>query len=85
MSIKTDCYWYDEWKDMNASLPCCKLTNDDILDSCDGCKHYHSKYNPTNADLIRKMNDEELARWINNEFSKYNLYNEWLEWLRKEV
>jgi len=62
--VKTDCYWYEEWKDMNATFPCCKLTNNDILDSCDGCKEYHSKYHTTNADKIRHMNDEELASFL---------------------
>ena len=52
---------------------------------CDKWCFYNTQEILTNADRIRKMNDEELARWINNNFSKYNLYNEWLEWLRKEV
>ena len=53
----------------------------------------------TNADRIRSMTDEELAKWLNNmqgysyncglleaRISEYpNRYNAWLEWLKEEV
>ncbi len=42
----------------------------------------------TNADSIRTMTDEELARWIHqtrhNPLEDRN-YREWLEWLKQEV
>lgn len=41
----------------------------------------------TNADRIRNMTDEELARWIHqtrhNPLEDRN-YREWLEWLKQE-
>lgn len=44
----------------------------------------------TNADHIRAMADEELARWIADELIEPGYFDEdqayvlWLEWLRKE-
>ena len=42
----------------------------------------------TNADRIRCMSDEELARWIHqtrhNPLDDRN-YREWLEWLKQEA
>lgn len=72
---------------MNATFPCCKLIKDcDILDSCDKCKKYHSKYHPTNADRIRQMSDEELAEFLNEVCpAERFLTKTWLEWLKKEV
>ena len=51
-AYKEDCYWYDEWGDMNAHIPYCKAgKNMDAyglaLESCDGCEEYHSKYKTT--------------------------------------
>jgi hypothetical protein len=85
LSIKTDCYWYEEWEDMNATFPCCKLSDNDILDSCDRCKEYHSKYHQTNADYIRQMTDEELAAWIwENDMLCFTRKEDVKEWLREE-
>ena len=71
---------------MNATFPCCKLSdNCDILDSCDRCKEYHSKYHPTNADYIRQMTDEELAAWIwENDMLCFTRKEDVKEWLREE-
>ena len=40
------------------------MVKDDVFLHCDGCKKYKSKYTKTNADRIRAMTDEELAKWI---------------------
>lgn len=46
---------------------------------------------PSNADKIRSMTDEELARWIADEliepgyYAKGQAYELWLDWLRQEV
>ena len=45
----------------------------------------------TNADRIRAMSDEELARWIADEliepgyYTKGQAYELWLGWLKQEV
>lgn len=63
---KEDCYWYEEWQDMNAHIPYCRCKGADFIkpQDCENCEQYHSKYKPTNADKIRKMSDEKLAAWI---------------------
>lgn len=65
---KEDCYWYDEWQDMNAHIPYCKCKNADFIEpkDCENCEQYHSKYKPTNADRIRAMSDEKLAEYLYN-------------------
>lgn len=35
----------------------------------------------TNADRIRAMSDEELAKWLSQEYRS----DDWLEWLKEEV
>jgi len=46
---------------------------------------------PTNADLIRSMTDEELARWIADDliepgyYKGDQCYRIWLDWLKQEV
>ena len=63
--VKEDCYWFDYWQDMNASIPFCKLQKvDEFLETCDGCEKYHSKYTKTYSDKIRSMSDEKLAEWF---------------------
>lgn len=77
---------------------------------CDRCKEYarccliYDGYNcqkirtiePTNADKIRAMTDEELAKylaWLEDEQACYecelygdvNRITEWLNWLKEEV
>ena len=59
--IKENCYWYEYDNDMGARIPYCKIHGDDVLESCDNCEQYHSKYETTNADRFRAMSDEELA------------------------
>lgn len=63
---KEDCYWYEEWQDMNAHIPYCRCKRADFIkpQDCENCEQYHSKYKPTNADHIRRMTDEELAEFI---------------------
>ena len=48
---KEDCYWYDEWQDMNAHIPYCKCKNADFIEpkDCENCEQYHSKYKPAQA------------------------------------
>lgn len=71
---KEDCYWYEEEQDMAAHIPCCRCKGGDFIkpQDCDNCEQYHSKYNPTNADKIRMMTDEELAMFI-DDVQKYNI------------
>lgn len=59
------------------------------------CKEYCRKQ--TNADLIRKMTDEELAAWLSDMHDSVTCPNNgaidcnpsckrcWLEWMRQEV
>lgn len=88
---REDCYWYSEEIDMGARLPFCGLQKGiDPLESCDGCKEYHSKYKRTNADRIRSMTDEELAKWIFELLWAYDAIcdkntKRWLDWLKEET
>ena len=69
---------------------------------CDRCKEYahcclnYDGYNcqkirtvePTNADWIRAMSDEELAEFISRQIIDRNIgvpVDSWLDWLKKEV
>ena len=66
---KENCKWYDYWQDMGARIPICKAGKNmdesgTYLMTCDGCEEYGSKYIITNADRIRNMTDEELAKFI---------------------
>ena len=91
--MKEDCYWYDEWQDMNARIPFCKLDKPDVYrESCEGCTEYHSKYKRTNADKLRSMSDKELAKWLSRHLAVMTRYSEhpkrtvlWLDWLKQEV
>lgn len=40
---------------------------------------------PTNADRIRAMTDEELAEWLDNNTYRFPIYKDWLDWLRQEA
>ncbi len=40
---------------------------------------------PTNADRIRSMNDEELARFLGDEPPYLSTYDKYLEWLKQPV
>lgn len=97
---KEDCYWYDEWQDMNAHIPYCKCKNADFIEpkDCENCEQYHSKYKPTNADRIRQMTDEELAEYLEEvELAAVRAYSNddlllkgelskwWLKRLKKEA
>ena len=101
MLFKEDCYWYDEWGDMNALIPYCKAgKNMDRsgmrLESCDGCEEYHSRGKRTNADKIRTMTNEELAETITKDwcsivcpggsfFCDGDCVTKITEWLKQEV
>lgn len=39
----------------------------------------------TNADRIRSMNDEELARFLGDEPPYFSTYDKYLEWLQQPV
>lgn len=62
------------------------------LDMERGCENYAPM---TNADRIRNMTDEELARflkevkedyqWANPDYPDCEDYGEWLEWLQSEA
>ena len=101
MAIKEDCYWYDYEQDMGARIPFCKLQKGfNPLQSCEGCNQYHNKYKRTQADRIRCMSDEKLARFIVRKSQCPDGYTSvfgphcveengceecWLEWLKKEA
>ena len=40
---------------------------------------------PTNADRLRAMTDEDLAEWLDNNTSRFPIYKDWLDWLRQEA
>lgn len=49
------------------------------------CKYYQAA---TNADKIRSMTDEELARFISSQIIDRNIgvpIEAWLDWLKQEV
>ena len=55
-----------------------------------GCRYCGIHTKQTNADRIRSMTDEELARFLDNHGSLWghdivSTANDWLDWLRKEV
>lgn len=62
--IKENCYWYEYENDMGARIPYCKIHGDDVLESCDNCEQYHSKYETTKADVFRAMSDEKMAEYV---------------------
>lgn len=89
---KEDCYWYREEQDMNAHIPYCTCKNQFPLNTCENCDDYHSRSKRTQADRIRAMTDEELARWLTKtqrigdvEAFCDGYYRLWLDWLREEV
>ena len=72
---KEDCYWYEEWQDMNAIVPACKKKKDKLCinpEDCLGCEFYRNKYEITNADVFEGTFGFEL---------KYLSYDEILEWI----
>ena len=90
---KEDCYWYEEWQDMNAHIPYCRCKKGDFIEpkDCENCKQYHSKYKLTNADKIKAMTDEELAKKISG-IESFALTcgggwppEKWLDWLKQEA
>ena len=44
-----------------------------------------SRMPATNADRIRSMNDEELARFLGDEPPYLSTYDKYLDWLRQPV
>ena len=38
--VKEECYWYDEERDMGASVPYCKKKGTYPLDNCEECRDY---------------------------------------------
>ena len=59
-----------------------------------GCSRFEEKRKQTNADRIRSMTDEELAKWlvrveaqilrVQPMLERFALEKDWLEWLQKE-
>ena len=82
---KEDCYWYREEQDMCAHIPYCQSKGGNYIEpeDCENCEHYHSKYEKTNADHIRSMSDEELAKWICDILGD-DCFEEWIDWLRQK-
>ena len=62
--IKRSCYWYDEECDMGGHIPWCKCKDIFPLESCEGCEEYHNRTEPTNADRVRSMTDDQLEEWF---------------------
>ena len=52
-----------------------------------GCSRFDPKPPYTNADKIRAMTDEELAKYMTQETESYlsGAGNYWLEWLKQEA
>ena len=79
MSMEYPCIYFEkdgkcwEFSDENTTSYC-------VMGPC-------PEQTPSNADRIRAMSDEELAKWMNNFFwghKKVNLFN-LLDWLRQPV
>lgn len=70
-----------------------------LCDRCDNAFHCLLNYDgkscrnnrtvePTNADRIRAMTDEELAEWLDNNDSNFPISDggeHWLSWLKSPV
>lgn len=100
---KEDCYWYEEWQDMGAHIPYCRCKKTDYIEpkDCENCEQYHSKHEPTNADRVRAMTDEELAGFLDDiakgcdacpkrryclyEAEEHNCREIFLKWLKQEA
>lgn len=77
------CVHFVEPKDPNLCLKC-DLTKEQVWRNTGSfCKVYEPSYKYTNADCIRSMTDEELARFIDT-FAGNRMYGWLLEWLKKE-
>ena len=49
------------------------------------CLNPKMKPKPTNADRIRSMSDEELARFLGDEPPYFSTYEKYLDWLKQPV
>ena len=77
----------------------CKIAASCLLNYDETLCRKNRTVEPTNADRLRAMTDEELATWIDRiQADAYergmmetpivdypNIYSEWLEWLKQEV
>lgn len=73
----------------------CKFIKEEDFDDpcymCEGFNHWEQKPKQTNADRIRAMSDEELAKELERiddtacAFNRPRTYEGWLDWLKKEV
>lgn len=54
---------------------------------CDFYEDKRKKATPkaTRADRVRAMTDEELAEWLDNNTYRFQIYKDWLDWLKQEV
>ena len=67
----------------------CMCTREKCSDECRTYRRFRPKP-VTNADRIRSMSDEELAEWLDNIDTAYELetvvsQHGWLDWMRQEV
>ena len=68
---------------------CMKFTTDQSISFCVGKKCPDRK--ESNADRIRSMTDEELAKWIANDLIEPGYYKSgqceeiWLDWLKQSA
>ena len=75
--------------DFNRCIKCKYLTTHDTEYPCNVCEHRvetKDLYEPrTNADHIRSMSDEELARELSIKFFHGTLHEWILQWLKSET
>lgn len=70
------------------------LYDDESSIVMNGCSRFTEKHKQTNADRIRSMSNEELAKWlvrveaqilrVQPMLERFALEKDWLEWLQKE-
>lgn len=68
-------------RDCNGAI----VGNQDTV--CTGCSRYRKALPVTNADRIRSMTDEELAKHLNywDNSPLHASEERWLDWLKREV
>lgn len=69
-----NCLWLYHMVTYNPTAPCSECLDHDKWQTT----------NPSNADRIRSMTDEELAEWLEDRFPLPS-NGLWIDWLREEV
>ena len=77
-SCKEDCHWYEEWQDMNASIPSCKKKHEPCIDpnDCEDCQYYKNRNELTNADMFEytfgfnPKDDSICSSWWEQPYNK---------------